>query len=74
MIILSKNKLIFYSKVRTKTAAVSMENLINVLRSLKEVVILNRRSIFKDQFDHTISTFTKYERKNNLLRFFPKIV
>ena len=73
MIILSKNKLIFYSKVRTKTAAVSMENLINVLRSLKEVVILNRRSIFKDQFDHTISTFTKYERKNNLLRFFPKI-
>ena len=73
IILLSKNKLIFYSKVKTKTAAVSMENLINVLRSLKEVVILNRRSIFKDQFDHTISTFTKYEKKNNLLRFFPKV-
>ena len=73
IILLSKNKLIFYSKIRTKNISISLDNLINVLRSLKEVVILKRRSIFKEKFNNTIDTITKYDRKNNLLIFFPKI-
>ena len=46
----------------------------NVLNSLKEVTILQRKNEFKSQFSDTVRTITKFQKKNNLLRFVPKII
>ena len=50
------------------------ENTISALRSMKEIIILKRRSIFDQRFNDAIYAITKFTRKNNLLRFLPKII
>ena len=41
---------------------------------MKEIIILKRRSIFDQRFNDAIYAITKFTRKNNLLRFLPKII
>ena len=74
MILFSKNRLIFYSKINTEHTSKYFQNLISVLNSLKEVIILDRKNQFKDQFNKTIRTIAKAQKKNNLLRFIPRII
>tara|TARA_Y100000591_G_C21817615_1_gene691658 strand:- start:101 stop:1849 length:1749 start_codon:yes stop_codon:yes gene_type:complete len=70
----SKKKIINYSKIAQKNVSATYENTISALRSMKEIIILKRRSIFDQRFNDAIYAITKFTRKNNLLRFLPKII
>ena len=70
----SKKKIINYSKIAQKNVSVTYENIINALNSMKEIIILKRKSIFDQKFNDAIFAITKFTRKNNLLRFLPKII
>jgi len=52
----------------------SFQNLISVLNSLKEVIVLKRENKFKDQFNETVSKTTLSTKNNNLLRYIPRII
>ncbi len=70
----SKKKIINYSKIAQQNVSATYENTISALSSMKEIIILKRRSIFGQRFNNAIYTITKFTRKNNLLRFLPKII
>lgn len=70
----SKKKIINYSKIAQKNVSATYENTISALSSMKEIIILKRRSIFDQRFNDAVYAITKFTRKNNLLRFLPKII
>lgn len=70
----SKKKLIDNSKISQQNIAVAYDNVINALSSMKEIIILKRRSIFNQKFNETINLITKFTLKNNIIRFLPKII
>lgn len=72
--VFSKKKIINYSKIAQQNVSIIYENTISVLSSMKEIIILKRRSIFNKRFNDAIHLITKLARKNNLLRYLPKII
>jgi ATP-binding cassette, subfamily B, bacterial PglK len=74
IIFLSKKKLISFSKISALNTSASFQNLISVLNSLKEVIVLKRENKFKDQFNETVSKTTLSTKNNNLLRYIPRII
>ena len=73
IIFLSKKKLIAYSQNAAFNTSVSFQNLISVLNSLKEVIVLKRKNKFKYQFNDSVSKITQSVKNNNLIRVIPKI-
>ena len=74
IIFLTRKKLISFSKISALNTSASFQNLINVLNSLKEVIVLKRENKFKDQFNETVSKTTLSTKNNNLLRYVPRII
>lgn len=74
IILLSKKKIITFSKIGALNTSASFQNLISVLNSLKEVIVLKRKNQFKNQFDETVSKTTLAVKNNNLIRFIPRII
>ena len=74
IIFLTRKKLISFSKISALNTSASFQNLINVLNSLKEVIVLKRENKFKDQFNETVSKTTLSTKNNNLLRYVPKLI
>lgn len=74
IIFLTRKKLISFSKISALNTSASFQNLINVLNSLKEVIVLKRENKFKDQFNETVSKTTLSTKNNNLLRYVPRLI
>ena len=69
---LSKANLIRYSAMRHTSSAKIVKDLLNVFYSLKEVIILKRRNIFKNQFEKNYSLMTQSSYKDGLIKFIPR--
>lgn len=74
IIFLTRKKLISFSKISALNTSASFQNLISVLNSLKEVIVLKRENKFKDQFNETVSKTTLSTKNNNLLRYVPRLI
>jgi ATP-binding cassette, subfamily B, bacterial PglK len=74
IIFFTRKKLISFSKISALNTSASFQNLINVLNSLKEVIVLKRENKFKDQFNETVSKTTLSTKNNNLLRYVPRLI
>jgi ATP-binding cassette, subfamily B, bacterial PglK len=70
--LLSKTKLLQYSSIRFTATANIVRNLLNVFYSLKEVIILKRRGLFKEQFKKSYSSMTDANYKDSLIKFIPR--
>ena len=70
--LLSKTKLLKYSSIRHSSSAKVVGNLLDVFYSLKEVIILKRRNLFKNQFEINYSSMTQSSYKDGLIKFIPR--
>jgi len=70
--LLSKTKLLKYSSIRHSSSAKIVGNLLDVFYSLKEVIILKRRNLFKNQFEINYSSMTQAGYKDGLIKFIPR--
>ncbi len=74
IILHSQNKLVRLSKIKVENTQKTYENLLNILNSLKEVIILKRRSIFQKKFNQNVESNVLAGYSQDILRFIPKII
>ena len=69
---LFKNKILNLALRRHNLSPKITQNLLDVFYSLKEVIILKRRNLFKKQFEKNFSFVTDTVRKEGLIQFISK--
>ncbi len=74
IIFFSQGKLVKLSKIMVENSQKTYENLLNILNSLKEVIILKRRSVFQKKFSQNIHANALAGYRQDIIRFIPKII
>ena len=74
IIFFSQGKLVKLSKIKVENTQKTYENLLNILNSLKEVIILKRRSVFQKKFNRNIQENVLAGYRQDIIRFIPKII
>ncbi len=74
IIFFSQGKLVKLSKIKVENTQKTYENLLNILHSLKEVIILKRRSVFQKKFNQNIQANVLAGYRQDIIRFIPKII
>ncbi len=74
IIFYSQGKLMKLSKIRVQNTQKTYQNLLNILNSLKEVIILKRRSVFEKKFNQNIHENILAGYRQDIIQFIPKII
>ena len=74
VIFYSQGKLVKLSKIKVENTQKTYENLLNILNSLKEVIILKRRSVFQKKFNQNIQLNILAGYRQDIIKFIPKII
>ena len=70
----TQEKLVNLSKIKIQNTSKAFENLLNVLNSLKEIIILKRRFVFQKQFAQAVTLNADSTYKQDMLKFLPKVI
>ena len=74
VLFLTQMKILNLSKIKIENTTKTFENLLNVLNSLKEIIILKRRFIFQKKFSQAVTTNVDANYKQDILKFLPKVL